>query len=177
VAGWGLNLASMVKFYSKLTPKTALYVFDGRMSVKFDTIDGLIGFFATDDEKLQAEFALAMRQNRGGVSEIDEATFHAQFVEPKKNGLTAVEPWREELSKSSATGARDPLSVFKSSYAQAVVGVKSAKETPLRPIGPPKPVAVVVAEPESGKLPKTVPQDKVEFNPRLGKRVRPPNKE
>jgi len=78
----------MVKYYRKSVPATPVYI--GGMKIKFDTNDRETGFFATDNEWLQNQFAARIAAGQAGLVEIDATEFDSEFV--KKKGLVRPKP-------------------------------------------------------------------------------------
>lgn len=107
------------RFYKKHVPANAVILSNG-IAVKFSTNDNLLGYFATDNEGVQAEFAAFQQQQRYGIIEITEEEYRAEYVE-KKNLSTASAPvWREEWGRGASRSARQATSIPESDLDRAV---------------------------------------------------------
>lgn len=146
-----------IKYYKKLTPETKP-VLSNNTRLDFTTLDGLVGYFATDQQYVQAEIERFMAEGRYAISEIEPAEFARDYIEQKKNpNLKPLKPvWREEIG----------------------AGSKAENRTLLHQVGAEKVAAVVglVAKPSEEK---TIPTPKVEtpkedFKPSVGQRKKRP---
>lgn len=105
-----------MKFFKKISPQIPLQLASGR-SLRFDNVDGQWGVLKTPNLELISELAACIKNETGGVSEIDEAEYLA--MTQKKTTLRPI--WREELSRSG-TGRplpTAPTSVQESAVARA----------------------------------------------------------
>lgn len=88
------------RFFSKCSPKQALLMSNGAY-LAFIPIDPETAALCVSDPAQQAECDLAIRNHRGGLTEISEADFNALLE--KKNALAnSPPPWREEIGKGAA---------------------------------------------------------------------------
>lgn len=83
----------MKRFFKKYSPKTNLILSNGSLA-KFSPVDQNFGVMETEDQWLQGEFDKAIREQRGGVSEIKEEEYR-DLLE-KKNQRSSPH-WREEF--------------------------------------------------------------------------------
>lgn len=120
----------MVKYYKKLTPRNPVIFQPGHITIKFESFDGLIGYYATDSQMIQDYFLRMMREQRYGITEISAEEYQRDFLE-KKTSLNPSSPsrWREEMSGSSVrpTGY-DPVSVLGAERVEAAVAVKGGND-------------------------------------------------
>ncbi len=72
-----------MKFYRKLNPRTLFYLQNGR-HVQFDTLDNRVGYYATDNADVQREIAIAQREQRGGITEIQEEEYERDYAQKKR---------------------------------------------------------------------------------------------
>lgn len=143
------------KAYRKLVPQNAVRLPGGR-SLKFDTVDGTLGFYATQDPNLQRELEQLIRQQQFGLSEIPEADFHA-FLEKKNQGVKPL--GREEFSPTSLS------KLIQQSAQLATDSAVAAVDTTKAPT--PNVIAPVISTPQS--LPAQAPTTP-EFTPNVGRR-------
>jgi hypothetical protein len=85
------------KFYKKFEPNLGVSV-NGTSVIKFITLDGIIGYFSTNDENLQNIFRQHIEGNRFGLSEISWTDFDGEYLKKKATAPPLKKPWREELS-------------------------------------------------------------------------------
>lgn len=96
----------MTKFFCKHHPQNDV-ILSNNARVKFDTLDGLRGFFSTDNEYIHAEFLKCMEEQRYGISQITEAEYNEQFTEKKSQTPAASGgSWREEWGKGHSLASR-----------------------------------------------------------------------
>lgn len=154
----------MVRFFRKMG--TSPVPIPGGKSVPFTSLDQVRGYFATDSPDLCAVFETCMAQNRSAITEIDEATFNAEYMEPKKNGQILKAPYREEISRGkllpSASDVTERLKAI-----QHVVGVAN----PPPPVYVP-PVPAALIQPSATIPVAAEPPAKEEYVPVVGKRKR-----
>lgn len=94
------------KYYKTSTPRVKLYASGGR-SIRFETADGVVGRFATEDESLQKSLDEFIRKKvGGGIAEIAEAEF--RDLEGKAKGRR-FQPEREYLGDKGPVPAVVPL--------------------------------------------------------------------
>lgn len=159
-----------VRYFRKLTPNTKVLLPDNSY-LKFDTVDGLVGFFATDAENLHKHFEECMKRQQYCISEISQKEFMEEYVAKKKTVPTLKPTWREEVSKGSHS-IRGPIADFGVDHVSRVVGLSGASDV--------KPKAAVALALEDGPQAvaavtgKTEPPPKPEFTPRTGRRTRKP---
>lgn len=72
-----------MKWYKKFNPSVMVHLSNGR-GIKFDTLDNILGFYATDNPGIISEFETCMREQRGGVMEISQEDFDEQYGSKKK---------------------------------------------------------------------------------------------
>lgn len=82
----------MKKFFKKSSPKNNLLLTNGSYA-KFTTIDQQWGVMETEDPFLLNQFEIAIREQRGGVFEIDEKEYRDLL---EKKNRTSSNSWREE---------------------------------------------------------------------------------
>jgi hypothetical protein len=149
------------RFFKKFQPETAVVLTNGT-SIKFTTLDDLIGWFATDSEYVQNEFELCMRQNRYAITEVAWPEFEEEYV--KKKGSMTSKPWsREELS-GTRRQVSNPVETLGGERVASVVGVKTAKEVP-----------VTMADESTTPArtsPISTPSKPSDFAPSVGKRAK-----
>lgn len=145
------------KCYRKLSPKNPVRMPDGT-SILFKTVDGVHGYYATQDALRQSVLDGFIRSGDYGLSEVSENEFH-EFLEKKSRGLTP--PSREEF----APGALSKLIVEAARLAE---DSKAAAVDTTKPSGPPiqTTAAVVATAPPPPTQAPTTP----EFTPPVGKR-------
>lgn len=119
-----------ITFFKKFSPETKV-VIAGLANVQFDTLDGIIGYYATDKDQISAGLKQMIEQNRYGMSEISEEEFHRDYAGPKKNGTRRVAPhslWRREsLGAAGFEPGTNPGAVLHPDYVAAKVAVGSQK--------------------------------------------------
>jgi len=151
-----------VKFYKKLSPETEVVVL-GKFKLKFDTLDHVVGYYATDKPEVWAEFEKFMREQRYCISEISESEFHENFVKKKATSSPLRPDWREEISKGTRSG-EEPMERIKGPLANAV-RVEGCDGHKAPPCASAMGDARVVAAAEVPPTPK-------EFKPPVGRRTR-----
>lgn len=150
-----------MKFYKKMQPTTDV-VLANNTGVKFTTLDHLLGWFATDSEYVQNEFARLMAENRYGMSEVTWEEFEREYVKKKKSG-TLRPPSREEFSGMRRQGSNlvETLGV---AAVERAVAVNTTKEAP---------VTMADASPPTGPLqPLSAATPEGAFKPPVGRRNR-----
>lgn len=156
-------------FYRKLSPDIPATL--GNMArVKFVTLDNLVGYFSTDNQYIQEQFALMQRENRGGIFTIDSGEYDRDYTQKKMLNPNPPGPlMREELGRGLRL-TPSPLDVLGAARVQEVVGGAGVVVSPPATINdPPKGAA-------AAKLPD-MPTVKQEFKPPTGKRVPKKGKE
>ena len=78
-----------VKFYKKFSPGTAV-VLGNNTRITFQSFNGVIGYYSTQDEYTQGEFLRLMRADKFGISEIPYTEFDAEYVKKKPLGRRAI---------------------------------------------------------------------------------------
>lgn len=93
-----------MRYFRKEVPKTPIWLPNGN-SLKFDTIDGHMGFFQTDDTATVDALKRLEAEHRGGVFEVSPQTYDAEFVK-KKPGSTPFDfnSVQRETVASAPTG-------------------------------------------------------------------------
>lgn len=162
-----------MRYFRKLIPATPVQVFGSKL-LKFNTNDGQVGYFATPDPAICAEFENHMRNSNFGISEISWEEFNTGYVQ-KKTGEPLKPPSREEFS-----GGRSLANLLAqgqdSSAASSAVAVGVAKDTaPGKPVD--APATPPAPKPEVSTIAMPKPSDvkapeKPEFQPTVGKRKR-----
>jgi hypothetical protein len=167
----------MIRYFKKLAPGTPVVV-NGNIPIKFDTLDGLTGYYATQEEGISEQFVSYMRQQRYGMTEISEQEFQENYVQKKMKSPagTAPQKWREEMSGSSVLPkGYDPVSALPSEvvkHAVAVEGNDIRREPPIRMDD--RPATFSPAKPLDGTMPAGSEPAKAEFKPTIGKRKKAP---
>jgi hypothetical protein len=88
-----------IKYYKKLSPSNHPVLSSG-VRVEFTTLDLITGYFATDSEVVQAEFARFNREQRYGIVEISAEEFASDYLEKKNHSPASRQLWREEIGKN-----------------------------------------------------------------------------
>lgn len=153
-----------IRFFKKASPDTAI-VLSNNTTISFSTLDGLVGYFATDKDFVSGQFQQMIEEQRYGLSEISEQEFHQDYVELKKNGtqVKAKQFWqRESLGAGGYEKGTDPLSTLGAEKVRQRVAVVAA-ETAMESAPANAPVAPVAAV-----------DDKAPPKPSVGTRKRKP---
>lgn len=148
-----------IRFFRKLIPSNPVPTRFG--DIKFDTLDGHVGFFATDSDDIAQDFVAHMHAQRCGISEVSDVEFHRDYTEKKTNSTPSTESWREEIVGGRLKLSKDPLAQAASGGAVAV----AVKGSDIRPKGG---AGATIAAP-----PTAEPQ-KQEWTQRTGKRPKTP---
>lgn len=153
------------RFYKKLRPENPVPLANG-MRISFTTLDHLTGYFATDSEYVQSEFARHMNQKTSGITEIAWNEFESEYVEKKKRSPALKPLSREEAGAGAFRGGINPIEVLGSSAVRAAVAVKGDG---VKPTALPVTMAEAPAETSrTGKLSAPTPAET--FKPPMGKR-------
>lgn len=154
-----------LRYFKKFHPDTRV-VLASNHALQFTTLDGLVGFFATDNPTIQQEFEQMMVEQRYGISEISPEEFTRDYLEPKKNGVTLRPVWRDELTPNLAKVSQSELKA-RLERAASVVGVDKSD------LRRPDASAVVADVPtkDQVKQPVTPVSDKP-FEPTVGRKVK-----
>ncbi|HEU4343689.1 MAG TPA: hypothetical protein VFU31_19235 [Candidatus Binatia bacterium] len=147
------------KYYRKLSPDTKPVLANGA-TVTFKTVDSVVGYFATDNEYVQAEFVRFAGLQRYGISEITAEEFKNDFLAKKNSLVPSRQPWREEIGPGAS--ALQQISEIKGSLASAAVAV-SGTDVPRRE------VPIVAATPTREQV-QSAPGVVQEFKPVTKKR-------
>jgi len=146
----------MRKFYRKTVVRTPIYLSNGAR-VSFSDVGNDIGVFETSDIGLQNEFEVCVRMQRGGVEEIDEATF-AALLETKKKSTRPAPPLSRFDQRASA---HIPAGAATSAEAVAAKPPATVPKAPDAPAMPPlakvEPLVVPEFTPRTGRRTKTLP--------------------
>lgn len=70
------------RYFKKLVPSTPIWLSNGT-PLRFETVDGNVGYYTTDDFYMLSELDACLRGNRGGVSEIS-ASDYEEFLKKKE---------------------------------------------------------------------------------------------
>lgn len=148
------------KFYRKLSPDTKPVLSNGS-TVTFKSLDLVVGYFSTDNDYIQSEFARFAVEQKYGITEIPFEEFNNDYLLKKNNpGFQPLKRLsREEMG--SGKSALNQISQFKEAQS-AAVAVKGTD------VPQAKAVPVVAATPVASDLP---PQKQAEeFKPQTVKR-------
>jgi hypothetical protein len=161
-----------VKYYKKFSPRNPVVINNGQHALEFDTLDATIGYYATDDAKVQEQFLEFMKQQRYGISEVSAEEFHRDYVEKKRalNGSPAPR-WREEIQSSFKLVGNEIPGAEASRAALAVSGRATDIKRNVAPQGPPirmESLANAPTEPAPKQLGEQQPKET--FVPTLGRR-------
>lgn len=91
------------RYFKSLLPRKPVILQDGR-AVKFDTLDFTFGYLSPEpgDTVLVNSLAALAEAKRGGIVEIQEAEFTADYSQKKTEyGESPRRSWREELGGSA----------------------------------------------------------------------------
>ena len=83
-----------MRYFKKERPRTPIYLPNGSQ-VKFETNDGITGYYESDDPNLINHFLTLIREKRGGIAEITAAEF--QEGKKKADSTPSKPSWREEF--------------------------------------------------------------------------------
>lgn len=144
------------KFYKKLSPATSPALANG-MSVRFNTLDDVVGYYATAEAYIQAQFQLFAQEQRYGITEIDYAEFDRDYLQKKNLSTRPARPYREEFG----SGGRVMSDTIIPPSVNAAVGVEGT-DVPKKPV-------VTVSEPAKAETPGT--PKAAEFKPKTAKRA------
>lgn len=144
------------RFFKKQSPATAVVV-PGGAKVQFKSLNGVTGYYATNEPGLPAAFEQFMREGRYAITEISFQEFAADYLVKKNSGTPPARPWREEVSPSTFRQAIQPAAV---PSAAPVVAVAA---------NPPPPVGMAVADLPPPPATSPTPPD---FRPPTGRRPR-----
>lgn len=120
------------RFFKKFGDNFKFVFSDQRNCVIFTTLDGLVGYFATNSVQVQAELDQAIKDQRSAIEEIKAEEFHRDYVQkktetPPLNGRRSNQSWREEMAGTSRL-ARGPLERLGADGVAAVVGVNGKSD-------------------------------------------------
>ncbi len=159
-----------IRYYKKLTPATAVVLANGTRC-KFDTFDHVWGYFATDKDYAQSEFARLMEEQRFAISEISAEEFTTEYIVKKKAGMQPPKLSREEFGSGTV---RQAVKGFDNGAAASLASAAAGVDKP--DLGPrPMPAAATMVEPaaQAEILKNLTPAAKpvvTEFKPVTGKR-------
>lgn len=119
-----------IRYYRKFSPKVPIAVALGGQTIRidFDTVDGVLGWYATENEGVQAEFSRMMREQRGGITEVSAEEFTSGYVEKKNQPSPQPSNWREELSRSQSRQGQDPVGRLGSASLAAALRVNGSAD-------------------------------------------------
>lgn len=93
-------------FFKKSVPRTLAYLASGA-AVKFNSIDNITGYFATDSDFIANGLRDLASRGVAGVKEILEAEY-ADFQKKRVNSTPPKQPWREEISSTQVPDTLTP---------------------------------------------------------------------
>lgn len=149
------------KFYKKIAPNTKPVLSNGA-TVEFRTLNNLVGYFSTENDFIQAEFAQFMGSARYGITEISAQEYETDYRSKKNNlpqSLNLKPDWREEVGP----GALGLSQIRQASPSPSEVAAVAVSGTDI------KRNPVTAAVPTRETLPPQ-PKTAEEFKPRTGKR-------
>jgi hypothetical protein len=134
--------SGMIKYYKKYTPQTKVRLSNGN-EIQFSTVDGIIGYFATDSDYVQKEFERCMAENRYAISEISEREHVEDYRKKKAVSTTSRQLFgREELVGLKIKG-HDPIQTLGADQVAKLADVSSVSAKPINmPVPSPAPVTV-----------------------------------
>lgn len=97
-----------LKFYKKEAPGNKPVLANG-IAITFTTLDGVTGYFATQNEYIHQEFERFMRHQEYGITEIAAEEFTRDYVEKKNLPRNSGKPWREEITASGLQNNPSPV--------------------------------------------------------------------
>lgn len=157
-----------LRFFKKFSPSTGV-VLSNNTKVQFSTLDGVVGYFATDAAYVQDEFARLMSESRYDISEVDAAEFTRDYVEKKKAGQQSRPLWRDELTRGQLMPSASTLKERLDKVASVVAVGKPEVSAP---------VSITVTEVNKDIVKNLTPIMKTPaavFKPNVGKRRTSPN--
>lgn len=103
-----------VRYFAKYNPRQAFFLSNGK-SLRFTPVDHDNGVIALNEPSIIGEIETAMREHRGGITEITAE----EYAEKKSKDfdISSERKWREEISK----GVPKPLPTPPSPSAAPVV--------------------------------------------------------
>lgn len=146
-----------IRYFKKLVPQNPVRL-SGNIAVKFKTVDDTVGFYASGDDNMSAEFERLIRAGEYGMSEISAEEFSAEYLEKKRGGSKPI--GREEFG---ASGLSQLISQ----------GQQLASQAEAAAVGSAEPVATTAM---AAPAPAPVVPPKTEFTPPVGTRKRRSNK-
>lgn len=168
------------RYFRKFHPKTVIYL-DNGSHVQFDTLDNLMGYYATQNEYIQKQFDECIRGQRGGIIEITAEEFESEYAQKKRNSPDFRPPplKREELAAPSLSpdtisttpnrGAVQPAPApSRSPY--AMEGSDIRRPTNIAPVPPPPPAPPQSASTAPESQPTSTPEKPVIKTGRRGQR-------
>lgn len=89
-----------LRYYKRITQNSPNVTLGNRSVVGFTSLNGVVGYFATDNEYIHQQFEEMTRDKRGGITEIGAEEFVRDYVEKKtpENSNHSSKPWREEIA-------------------------------------------------------------------------------
>jgi hypothetical protein len=156
-----------MRFFKKLVPQTEVTCANGSR-VRFETNDGLTGYFQTDNPYLHSEFEKCMTEQRYGISEINEEEYKVEYLEKKTPPEAHKGSWREEMSLGArkTLSSSTPVSRLGSDAVAAAVAVNGVSDVP-KSLGGATMTTPAPAKPGSKPDPT---QSRTNFQPPTGKR-------
>jgi hypothetical protein len=143
------------KFFKKFEPKLGVST-GGRSVILFPTLDGIIGYFATEDANEQGILQGFISAQRYGMSEITWTEFNESYVKKKPTAPPLRKPWREEMGGPRLLSGNPVPSVNAAAADKIAPGAVMADDAPSE-------YAVKAVEAVAAAL-------KVPFQPPMGKR-------
>ena len=150
----------MIRYFKKLEPNTKV-ILANNVSIQFSTIDGLTGYFATQEEYVQTEFARFIREGRYGIVEISEKAHIEEYPKKKVTAPPLKPAYREEIGSGLRVIGSDILN--RPGAAAAAVAVETQPKTP------PLQGGAALAIPIGTEKP-------AEFKPTVGRRIQKKSK-
>lgn len=161
-----------VRYFRKLVPQNAVTTRVG--GIKFDTPDGLHGYFATQNEGIQQDLVGHIQAQRFGITEISAEEFQRDYAEKKTNSTPSTDLWREEISNGRLKSSADPVNLLVGAGAAGAVAANRTdihpKQTSTPMVNVPQPAAKSTAMVED---PVSEPKEKV-HKPNVGRRPKAP---
>src|SRR5688572_7192374 len=111
---------SNMRFFKKQGPRTSILLPNGD-KITFDTVDGITGFYKTDDAGQIATFEKCIKEHRGGLEETDEATFN-EFVKKKENSKPYAPSFEREAISAGTMSDTAPRTVRAAAVNPGLVG-------------------------------------------------------
>lgn len=148
--------------FRKMVPNNPVRLPNGA-SLKFDTVDNVVGYAATRDTNLQAFLEQLVRSGQYGLTEIPEAEYH-EFLEKKRAGLRPNLN-REEFSAADIGKLALQAQQQADAAGRAQVNTSEVRQTITPSVQAVTSVVTSVKPPEPAPAPTTA-----QFTPTTGRR-------